>query len=87
LECKWEKKISLKHTALWSNAFRSVVISTLKSFINFRMLRWIKLLTDATNNSELSEQLHLPHKSIVAYQNKGKQQRALLRADKIIVDG
>jgi hypothetical protein len=30
LDCKWENKISLKCTALWSKAFRSAVISTTK---------------------------------------------------------
>jgi hypothetical protein len=32
-------------------------------------------------------ELHLPYKSVVAFQYKGKQERALLRADKIIVNG
>jgi hypothetical protein len=32
-------------------------------------------------------ELHLPYKAVVAFQYKGKQERALLKADKIIVDG
>lgn len=32
-------------------------------------------------------EVHLPYKSIVTFQYKGKQERALLKADKIIVDG
>lgn len=31
--------------------------------------------------------LHLPYKCIVAFKYKGKEERALLRADKIVVDG
>jgi hypothetical protein len=32
-------------------------------------------------------ELHCPYKSVVAFQYKGKQERALLKADKVIVDG
>jgi hypothetical protein len=31
-------------------------------------------------------ELHFPYKAVVAFQYKGKQERALLRADKLIVD-
>jgi hypothetical protein len=29
----------------------------------------------------------LPYKAVVAFQYKGKQERALLKADKVVVDG
>ena len=32
-------------------------------------------------------ELCLPYKAVVAFQYKGKQERALLKADKVIVDG
>lgn len=32
-------------------------------------------------------ELCLPYKAVVAFQYKGRQERALLKADKVIVDG